>query len=528
MTLSTYLTRLIWLAILPLVAFAGWLTYAALRHHQADDDYQAGRIAHNIADSVDRYVATRLNALKILSGSPRLDEPAHLRDLYRLAENYRDAMGMQVALLTATEPMRMLFSTHMPLGSPLPAPSPGNSATAAARASGKPAIGNVFAGVLVDRPLITVAVPILDQGKVVGLLSASHETSGFQAQLEHVSMPEDWHIALLDGKGEVIARRPRQTGGGAIARSVTVPLDTAPWSVRVEIPSVAYLEPLLILAFWLGLGLLAATLAGIGGGLLGRRQLGRAVASLAENAGDRARLPEIEEFTAVRRRIAEANRRSETFAQSQNEAIERERRRIAREVHDQMGQVFTAIKLIIQSIPREAYPAEQRAAIDQALETGIASARRITAELRPPLLDDLGLAAALEHFVGQAAGPAGIAGKVAIRDPERLSAAQALALFRIAQEAVTNTLRHAGATRLSVEGRADAGQYHLRIKDDGRGFDPARVRADAHGLISMRERARLMRGRCKVASRTEGGTIVAVVVPIEQAANENTHEAPAD
>ncbi len=270
-----------------------------------------------------------------------------------------------------------------------------------------------------------------------------------------------------------------------------------------------------------------ATLAGIGGGMLGRRQLGRAVASLVDNRHDRAGSPEIEEFGAVRQRLVEANRRSEHFTQSQNKAIEQERCRVAREVHDQMGQVFTAIKLIVQSVPQEAWPAGQRAAIDQALETGIASARRITAELRPPLLDDLGLAAALEHFVRHAVGPAQLDCKVTIREQheqQRLSWPQAVALFRITQEAITNVLRHAGATRLRIDGRAEAGHYWLHVKDDGCGFDAAQVREDAQGLVSMQEHARLMLGRCMIARQAADGTIVSVTLPLDQPAHGDEHE----
>jgi protein-histidine pros-kinase len=211
--------------------------------------------------------------------------------------------------------------------------------------------------------------------------------------------------------------------------------------------------------------------------------------------------------------LAEARDRIAAFAIEQERAIEAERRRLAREVHDQIGQVFTAIKLVAASLPREAFPPGQAAALAQALETGIVSTRRITAELRPPLLDDLGLAAALEHYAGNLAAQGGLQCTVALADADALDAEQALALFRIVQEAATNVLRHAAARRLEITGRAMPDAYLLTVADDGRGFVPAAVRPGALGLAGMRERARLLGGGCSIVARADAGTRVEVRLP---------------
>ena len=190
-----------------------------------------------------------------------------------------------------------------------------------------------------------------------------------------------------------------------------------------------------------------------------------------------------------------------------DESIEAERRRLAREVHDQLGQTLTALKLHLR--PRLADNPALRP-YDQLLDEAIATARRIAADLRPPLLDDLGLAAAL----GQLAQHAGLVPSVRVEDEDALTPRQAEQLFRIAQEAVTNVLRHAKAERIWIEGGAAGQRYLLAVEDDGVGFDSRAVRQGALGLVGMRERARLAGGECRWATRRRGGTRVEIRLPL--------------
>jgi signal transduction histidine kinase len=204
------------------------------------------------------------------------------------------------------------------------------------------------------------------------------------------------------------------------------------------------------------------------------------------------------------------------FAKEQDRAIEAERRRLAREVHDQIGQVFTAIKLIINSLPRQAYPPGQENALAQALDMGIASTRRITSELRPPLLDDLGLAAAVNHYVKSHPGLVGINCSVAIAGESALDAQRSLALFRIIQEAVTNVVRHARAANLSIDGVADS-QYILKIVDDGCGLDQSTIRPGALGVVGMRERVNMLGGEFTISSHPGDGVVIEVRLPLSTA-----------
>ena len=533
MPLSSYLTRLIWLCVLPLALFSAWLAYDSVRTLQTEADQKAGHIARNFATAIDHNLNARLGSLKVMAASPLADIPALWPLYYQVAQGYRDTFGSHVVFAEANEPMRMIFNTRAPFGTrlpPLPRPA-GNAAAPRAIASGQPAVGDIFVGPLAGQELVALAVPVRRQDKVVKLLLATFESRHFQERLEQVSLPDGWGLSLLDGQGKTIARRPPNGSGSEQGaekhRHTEVRVSAAPWSVVLEIPRERYFAPMKAAGLVLGLGILAAALIGVGGGLWGTRRLGRAVAGLAQpdHAPDEG--PAITEISAARRLIDEAQRRIASFAATQDRAIEQERRRVAREIHDQLGQVFTAIKLIVQSAPHKAFPPEQEAALHQALEMGITSARRITAELRPPLLDDLGLAAALDHFAREIARTGDLACAVDILDQDRLCGPQALTLFRIVQEAVNNILKHAGATRIDIGGHSDGEHYHLRIEDDGCGFDATLVRPDAMGLINMRERARLMNGRCELAPRPAGGTVVRVSLPLDKTISGADDETPA-
>ncbi|MBI5108911.1 MAG: sensor histidine kinase [Rhodocyclales bacterium] len=267
---------------------------------------------------------------------------------------------------------------------------------------------------------------------------------------------------------------------------------------------------------WLGLASgVSLVLAGVAANLLivERRRRRRLEQRLREYGAQLAQA--VAERTGE---LAQAHARLTEFTRGEERAVEAERRRLAREVHDQIGQVFTAIRLIVGSLPRAAFPPGQEAALAQALDLGIASARRVTAELRPPLLDDLGLAAALMHHADGIAAQSGIACRASLADEARLTPEQSLTLFRIVQEALTNALRHAGARNIAITGRALDHEYLLDIKDDGCGLGDTPSRPGALGLTGMRERAGLLGGHCDVANDAGGGVRVAVGLPLTKEA----------
>lgn len=213
-----------------------------------------------------------------------------------------------------------------------------------------------------------------------------------------------------------------------------------------------------------------------------------------------------------------ALQRIRSFAVEMDRGIEAERRRLAREVHDQVGQVGTAIKMLSLSLRAKLAPRGEPLVDDlQAMaEEAIRAARQISAELRPPLLDELGLEAALEHYLQTLQRQSGLHTELAVKEAARLPPEQASPLFRIVQEACTNVLRHAQAQTLRVAGHVaasvDVEGYELQIDDDGRG--PGDTRPDASGLRNMRERAELAGGRFDFGPGPGGGTRVRVWLPL--------------
>ena len=206
----------------------------------------------------------------------------------------------------------------------------------------------------------------------------------------------------------------------------------------------------------------------------------------------------------------------EAFAHGLDRGIEDERRRLAREVHDQLGQLLTALKMMVHRALQGAPGREQDwPQIEAVLGEGIATVRRISAALRPPLLDDLGLEAALGLAGRQFAERTGLACEVALVDAGRLSADQSNQLYRIAQEALTNVARHAQAARVRIEGAAVDGRYRLVVEDDGVGMAP-QARSSL-GLLSMRERAALAGGELRIGSGAAGGVRIEAMVPFAAA-----------
>lgn len=200
-------------------------------------------------------------------------------------------------------------------------------------------------------------------------------------------------------------------------------------------------------------------------------------------------------------------------------AREQERAMVAREIHDEFGQFLSALKMDLAWIARR-LPSddEKRARLDEMMEmTDVANrvVHRIASALRPGLLDDLGLEAALQWQVKRFAERTGIPCEVIVPDKLPVPNSQvALALFRISQEALTNIARHARATRVEITLGATDDKWELRLEDNGRGFAPERKRGPENfGLIGMRERVRALGGELSIRSAPGEGTRILACVP---------------
>jgi signal transduction histidine kinase len=199
------------------------------------------------------------------------------------------------------------------------------------------------------------------------------------------------------------------------------------------------------------------------------------------------------------------------------EAQELERRRLARELHDETGQALTSILLGLKALEERTGDEASRAAMEELRELVVSTlqdVRRLAVELRPTALDDFGLVAALERLTASFAEQTGISVdfQTALAD-ERLPEEVETALYRIVQESLTNVVKHARARRVSILLARKEGSVKAVVEDDGRGFDPAQA-GDGFGLVGMRERLALLGGRLEVESGADAGTTIAAEVPV--------------
>lgn len=216
------------------------------------------------------------------------------------------------------------------------------------------------------------------------------------------------------------------------------------------------------------------------------------------------------------------------------EAREEERTNIAREIHDELGQALTALKLDIALIARRLKNGngnsdELRAKLEEMRGTAddiIGAVRRISASLRPNVLDDLGLRAALEWQAEEFTKRTGTACVVNAEIGDlHLDRGLATAVFRIFQEALTNVTRHAQATSVDVHLWLERGNLKLEVADDGVGVPEIAPRSSSLGLLGMSERARRCGGECTIRRREPRGTLVAVSVPLKfPSEREEDHE----
>jgi two-component system sensor histidine kinase UhpB len=228
-----------------------------------------------------------------------------------------------------------------------------------------------------------------------------------------------------------------------------------------------------------------------------------------------------------RKRAEEAlqltSERLQTLSRRLLEIQETERRQIARELHDEIGQALTATKINLQSLQRYPEPATIAGRLEESIgivEGALGQVRSLSLELRPPLLDDLGLAPALRWLTDQHAHRTGL--RVEFRSgavDARFDGAVATACFRVAQEALNNVVRHAGARHVTVELQTQEDGAHLRVSDDGAGFDVPTARRRAAqgaslGLLGMEERATLAGGGIEWRSRPGQGTEVHAWFPL--------------
>jgi len=229
----------------------------------------------------------------------------------------------------------------------------------------------------------------------------------------------------------------------------------------------------------------------------------------------------ITELKATERRLEESRGQLRTLVAKREEAREEERKRIAREIHDELGQLLNVLRLNVATLDFRFGDAnadlrnlthKMVGTIDQA----ILMVRNLATRLRPAVLSS-GIAYALEWLVQEYAESTGIECKLHLPvDEISLDEDRAMVVFRIVQESLTNVLRHSGADCVDITLRSAAGSCEVEVRDNGKGFDPNRVdRPNSFGIVGMRERALILKGTLDITNAKAGGTVLRLRIPIE-------------
>ncbi len=221
----------------------------------------------------------------------------------------------------------------------------------------------------------------------------------------------------------------------------------------------------------------------------------------------------------LNKEVAERTMELDELTRHLQVVAEKDKAALARDLHDELGGILTSAKMDVEWL--RTHRNDQDAAdrryqqLSALLDEAVSVKRRVIENLRPSLLDNLGLAPALEWYLAENCKKAGLAYELDIpEDLDFLTSDESIALYRIAQEALTNVLRHANAKHFSARICVDAGVYRLELADDGRGFAaPINLSKLSHGLSGMRQRARSLGGEIAWKSEPGAGTTITVTIP---------------
>lgn len=246
------------------------------------------------------------------------------------------------------------------------------------------------------------------------------------------------------------------------------------------------------------------------------------------------RITKLEKHAEVQRlRTEEAERELRRLSRQLVNAQEAERKSLSRELHDEVGQMLTALRMELRSVQelRTASPEEFYDHIEDAkklTEQSLRALRDLAMGLRPSMLDDLGLGSAIQWQARQFAKHSGIPVNVEIAGlPAELPDSHRTCIYRVVQEALTNCARHARAKQIRVAVAGGAREISVSVEDDGVGFNPAHVRGRGLGLVGMQERVMELRGSLRVRPVAPHGTVLSATIPLPQEVGKHEHTSTA-
>ena len=559
-SVRTHVIGLILVIVVPLLAFSAFLVLRFAAHEQ---DFMANTVrerTREAAAAIDHELGVLRARLLILAGSHYL-QAGDLTAFHAQALEAVNPEGLSVALSDPEGRELMNTRTQRDTRSGMSADP---TVTRHVAATLVPEVSNLTRDTVTGEIFVAVSVPVLRDGRAIYVLSLNIAPL-LPRLLADLNLPADWIVTIADRGGTTIARnreadrfvgqlsgsaalelfRTSDEGWFPVISREGIPVYAAfarvkfsGWTVAMGIPDAVLFAPVRRSTWILILtGGVALALALLFAAVIGRR-IASAIAGLADYAeavgrGEHNNLPAtgISETDAVARSLHLASERLQQSAQERTMLLDRtvtaqeaERKRIARGLHDGLGQYLTALRLGFSAI--EPYCACNRTAQQQLTELKTLAAElgrelnRIAWELRPMALDDLGLHQAVAQYLEEWAERSQLQIDLEINLGDcRLPQPVETALFRVLQEAVSNVVKHAGAGRVGVILEAAKSEVRLIVEDDGRGFDSNG--ADGQGLgtqhlglLGVRERLALVGGSLEVESSVQGGTTVYVRIPL--------------
>ncbi|MBS0355738.1 MAG: PAS domain S-box protein [Proteobacteria bacterium] len=307
--LASFLSRLVWLGMVPLLLLAVWLAWSTMHQQEVQRLREADALARNVAFHFDRMLGSRISALNILANSPLVDDPQRWPELYAEAKGFKEGFGVDV--IFAGLDRRMLFNTRQPYGVSLPRlpTATGKTAATSAIESGRPQVGDLVTSPIDGTRLVAVAMPVMRGQKAVALMLCVLGTPQFQARFDELALPAGWSVTLVDGTGAEIAHRSpagfHSDVDVADDHRFVARLMRAPWAVKVEIPSAGLQGAKFEMAGVLALAILSAVALGA---LVARRAgnwLLQEMHGLMVPANGHAQVSEIVEIAAVQTRLGQ-------------------------------------------------------------------------------------------------------------------------------------------------------------------------------------------------------------------------------
>jgi signal transduction histidine kinase len=562
LSIRTHLIISALLILAPVVSVGTMVSglYESAEHERLLEE--ARKIAHESASLIEYELNAVRAALVVLATSSTLAE-AQFERFDAKAREVLSAFPDSVIAVRRGSDAQQMVNTFVPWGAPLPRTQDPTllAADRAALETGSFVVSGVYIGAAAKKPFVAMDIAV----KVLGepyVLNIALRADRIRDILLPQQVPGGWLIAVVDGNNRIVASTrehdrfvgsaatadfgPNTTGYRGMFTSVTLDgtsvlttyeiIESTNWRVGAAIPITELERPLHHLWYAIAGLIITGVLTSTAFATAYGRHLVHAFRRLEASAAAIARHEIAEDFaTRVReldslaQALAKASRDLQTMnserASLQRQLIsaqEQERMRLARELHDQTGQILTAAMLEAERVDENATPAARRQIRQLRNRLGDVSRilHRVAWELRPASLDELGLESALANYVSQWSEQCGIEADLICEDSvlDALPDDVRTTIYRVVQEALTNAAKHAiGASIVSITAARVGSMIHLTIEDNGCGFDvAASTQQNRLGIRGMRERLALLGGKLEIESQPGAGTTIFARIPIKR------------